>query len=195
MRAQSRSPLVGLLVAAVAVAGITGIIFVIRPHVPVLSTGVLYLLAVLLVSSTWGLWLGLLTSVASAAAFNFFHIPPTGKFTISDPANWVGLGVYLTAAVVVSAFADTARARADEADLRRREADLAAELALLVLGPDPEALDRASARIGEAFGISGVSLDEESMHLLKFQRAYEANARFFSVIDRTIDVLMSNLGR
>jgi hypothetical protein len=33
--------------------------------VPVLSTGVLYLLGVLLVSSTWGLWLGLLTSVAS----------------------------------------------------------------------------------------------------------------------------------
>jgi two-component system, OmpR family, sensor histidine kinase KdpD len=160
MRAQPRSPLVGLLVAAVAVAAITGIIFAIRPHVPVLSTGVLYLLAVLLVSSRWGLWLGLLTSVASAAAFNFFHIPPTGKFTISDPANWLGLGVYFTAAVVISAFADTARARAAEADLGRREADLAAELALVVLGPDPEALDRASARIGEAFGISDVSLEE-----------------------------------
>jgi flagellar hook-associated protein 1 FlgK len=43
--------------------------------------------------------------------------------------------------------------------------------------------------------VSGVSLDEEAMHLLKFQRAYEANARFFSVIDRTIEMLLQNLGR
>jgi two-component system sensor histidine kinase KdpD len=160
MRAQPRSPLVGLLVAAAAVAATTGIIFAIRPHVPVLSTGVLYLLGVLLVSSTWGLWLGLLTSVASAAAFNFFHIPPTGNLTVSDPANWLGLGVYLVAAVVVSAFANAARARAEEAELRTREADLAAQLALLVLGPDPDALDLAAARIGEAFNLSDVSLDE-----------------------------------
>jgi two-component system sensor histidine kinase KdpD len=160
MRAQSRSPLVGLLVAALAVAAITGVIFLIRPHVPVLSTGVLYLLAVLLVSSTWGLWLGLVTSFASAAAFNFFHIPPTGRFTISDPANWVGLGVYLVAAVVVSAFADAARARADEAEMRGREAALSAELARIVLGPEPTALDRAGERIAEAFGLDEVKLVE-----------------------------------
>jgi K+-sensing histidine kinase KdpD len=40
--------------------------------VPVLSTGVVYLLAVLLVSTGWGFWLGLLTAVLSAAAFNFW---------------------------------------------------------------------------------------------------------------------------
>jgi flagellar hook-associated protein 1 FlgK len=43
--------------------------------------------------------------------------------------------------------------------------------------------------------VSGVSLDEEAANLLKFQRAYEANARFFSVIDRTIEMLLQNLGR
>ncbi|MDP1569102.1 MAG: flagellar hook-associated protein FlgK [Vicinamibacterales bacterium] len=40
-------------------------------------------------------------------------------------------------------------------------------------------------------GISGVSLDEEAMRMLKFQRAYEANARFFRAIDESIDVLLS----
>jgi flagellar hook-associated protein 1 FlgK len=43
--------------------------------------------------------------------------------------------------------------------------------------------------------VSGVSLDEEAMHLLKFQRAYEANARFFSLIDQTIGMLMATMGR
>jgi two-component system sensor histidine kinase KdpD len=141
-----------------AVAATTAVIFAIRPHVPVLATGVLYLLAVMFVSSWWGLWLGLLTSVLSAAAFNFFHIPPTGRFTIADSANWIGLAVYLVAAVVVSAFADAARARAEEAEQRSREADMAAELALLVLGPEPDALDRAAVRIAHAYDIAEVKL-------------------------------------
>ena len=160
MRSQRRSARSGLVVAAASVAGTTGVIFLLRPHVPVLSTGVLYLLGVLLVSSIWGLWLGLLTSFASALAFNFCHIPPTGRFAISDPANWLGLAVYLVAAVVVSAIAEQARARAEEAELRGREARLAAEIALFVLGPEHSALDSAAARIGEAFGLSQVQLAE-----------------------------------
>ncbi len=38
--------------------------------------------------------------------------------------------------------------------------------------------------------VSGISLDEEAMNLLKFQRAYEANARFFQVIDSTLETLL-----
>jgi flagellar hook-associated protein 1 FlgK len=41
--------------------------------------------------------------------------------------------------------------------------------------------------------VSGVSLDEEAANLLKFQRAYEANARFFRACEDTIDVLLQNL--
>jgi two-component system sensor histidine kinase KdpD len=145
-------------VAGLAVAATTGVIFAVRPHVPVLSTGVLYLLAVLLISSTWGLWLGLITSVASAVAFGFFHVPPTGRFEIVDASNGLGLGVYLVVALVVSAYADAARTRAEEAELRRREADLAAELALVLLGADPGALDKATERIAASLGIEGVRL-------------------------------------
>jgi flagellar hook-associated protein 1 len=43
--------------------------------------------------------------------------------------------------------------------------------------------------------VSGVSLDEEAMHLMKFQRAYEANARFFQIVDETLDTLMATVGR
>lgn len=38
---------------------------------------------------------------------------------------------------------------------------------------------------------SGVSLDEETTRMLKFQRAYEANARFFRAVDESIQVLLS----
>jgi len=39
--------------------------------------------------------------------------------------------------------------------------------------------------------ISGVSLDEEAANLMRFQRAYEANARFFQVAEDTLAVLMN----
>jgi flagellar hook-associated protein 1 FlgK len=42
--------------------------------------------------------------------------------------------------------------------------------------------------------VSGVSLDEEAANMLKFQRAYEANARYFRAVDTALDVLMHMLG-
>lgn len=41
---------------------------------------------------------------------------------------------------------------------------------------------------------SGVSLDEEAANLIKFQRAYEANAKFFAAIDSVLTTLMSSVG-
>lgn len=41
--------------------------------------------------------------------------------------------------------------------------------------------------------VSGISLDEEAVNLLKYQKAYEANARFFRAIDTTLDTLLGIL--
>ena len=115
------------------VGSTTALVFPLREVAPVVSLGVVYLVAVLLISTVWGAWLGVLTAVASALAFNFFHIPPTGRFTIAESENWVALVVFLIVAVIGSSVAQVARARATEADQRRREADLAAEMARLLL--------------------------------------------------------------
>jgi K+-sensing histidine kinase KdpD len=121
---ETRPPLAaGIAAAALAVSLTTLLIYPLRTVVPAVSTGVVYLLAVLLVSTWFGLWLGLGTAVASALAFNWFHIPPTHRFTIAETENWVALAVFLVAAVIVSTLAELARARAEEAELRRHEAD------------------------------------------------------------------------
>jgi K+-sensing histidine kinase KdpD len=114
---------VGVAVAAVAVALTTLAIYPLRTVMPAVSTGVVYLLAVLLVSTWFGVWAGLATAVGSTLAFNWFHLPPTGRLTISDPENVVALCVFLVAAVVVSTLSELARARASEAEQRSREAD------------------------------------------------------------------------
>lgn len=156
-----RSPIVGVAVLVASVAAITAANFGLREVVPVVSTGVVYLLAVLLVSSWWGLWMGLATAVLSALAWNWFHIPPTHQFTIAQGENWLALGVFLVAAVVTSSLAGRARARAEEAEARRAEADLSAELARLLLGGASmrESLAVVAHRVAEALGLDSLSIE------------------------------------
>jgi flagellar hook-associated protein 1 len=42
--------------------------------------------------------------------------------------------------------------------------------------------------------VEGVSLDEEAAILMRFQRGYEANAKYFSTIDGLLDTLMNMVG-
>ncbi|WP_041730070.1 sensor histidine kinase [Conexibacter woesei] len=158
----TRPPLwAGVVAGAAAVAFTTLAIYPLREIVPAVSTGVIYLLAVLLVASWFGLWVGLGTAVASALAFNWFHIPPTGRFTVSDPQNWVALAVFLVAAAIASTLAEIARARTREAELRRREADLAADLARLLLGGSDmrSALRPAADRLARALALPGATIE------------------------------------
>jgi two-component system sensor histidine kinase KdpD len=150
-------------VAVASVTAITGLVYGLREIMPVVSTGVAYLLAVLLVSSYWGFWLGALTSALSALFFNFFHIPPTDGFTIAEAENWVAVGVFLVAALVTSTLADAARARAAEAEQRRREADLAADMARVLLGSASAggSLAAVGKMIAGAYGVSFVRVVPE----------------------------------
>ncbi|MEA3213591.1 MAG: flagellar hook-associated protein 1 [Chthoniobacter sp.] len=43
--------------------------------------------------------------------------------------------------------------------------------------------------------VSGVSLDEETTNLMKYQRAFQASARFVNVIDQMLDVVVNQMGR
>ena len=153
-------PALGVAVGLLGVAAATGLIFALREIAPVLSLGVVYLLVVLAVSTWWGLWLGLATSIVAALAYNFFHIPPTGRFTIATGENWVALLAFFAVAAAASAVAELARERAVEAQQRREEADLAAEAARALLGGRrlEEGLSVVAQRIAAALGLSSAQL-------------------------------------
>jgi two-component system, OmpR family, sensor histidine kinase KdpD len=156
---------VGVLVAVGFVALETLIAYPLKQIAPATSLGVVYLIGVLVVSTAWGSLLGAITSVVSALAFNFFHIPPTGQFTIAIGQNWVALGVFLAVALLASSVADLARARAAEAYDRRREADLAAEMARLLLRTDDlrSALPAASQRMASALELPSAAIELDAV--------------------------------
>ncbi len=151
----------GIAVSILSVAVATAAVYALKRIAPVVSLSVVYLPAVLLVSAFWGLMPGLATSLLSAAAFNFFHLPPTGKFTISDSRNWVALVAFTIVAVVASTMAEIARSRAREAERRRGEADLAALLAReLLAGRDTrQALGTAAHRLTGALGLPSAAIE------------------------------------
>jgi two-component system sensor histidine kinase KdpD len=81
MRTVARPPLgAGLTAAVLGVAAATALIFGLREIAPVLALGVVYVLVVLVISTYWGRGLGIVTALLSGLAYNFFHIPPTGRF-------------------------------------------------------------------------------------------------------------------
>ncbi|HEY2768355.1 MAG TPA: ATP-binding protein [Solirubrobacteraceae bacterium] len=155
----------GVLSAFVAVALCTLIVYPLGQVAPVVSLGVVYLLAVLVVSLAWGAWLGAFTGLLSAAAFNFFHLPPVGRFTVKDPDNWVALAAFLAVSVLMSSVAELTRARGRDALERRREADLATEMARLLLRGESlaEVLPTAAARMAQALELPSAAIVMETV--------------------------------
>ena len=151
----------GVLTAGVLVALCTLIVYALAGLAPVVSLSVIYLPAVLLVSITWGARLGLLTGVMSAAAFDFFHLPPVGRLTINDSRLWVALAAFIVVAALASSVAEIARTSTRDAEDRRREADLAAELARLLLSGNSleQALPTVAARVAGALGLHSAAIE------------------------------------
>lgn len=153
--------LVGLLVSAGAVAVVSAAVAALKPFVPVLSLGVLYVFAVLPVAVFWGVVLASLVSVASMLAFNWFFLPPTHTFQLRDGANWLVLLVYLVTAFVVSVLAARVRRRAETAERRERETAVLAEAAgdlLRGIELDTE-LERLTDLVSGVLGIAGARLE------------------------------------
>ncbi|HEX4436906.1 MAG TPA: ATP-binding protein [Solirubrobacteraceae bacterium] len=160
LRAERPSRLLGVLVSLAAVAVSTGLVYPLKHLAPVQTLGVVYLLAVVIVSLGWGLTFGLATAVLSAAAFNLFHLPPVGELSLRHNRDWVGLAAFAAVAVAVGLVGELARSRARELEERRREADLASELAQLLLGAEllGDALAPAAGRLAQALGVSAAEI-------------------------------------
>jgi two-component system sensor histidine kinase KdpD len=85
------------------------------------TQGFAYLLLVLVIASTWGFFEASLASIAATLTFNFYFLPPVGRFTIADPQNWVALFSFLVTTLIASRLSTEARQRALEALARQKD--------------------------------------------------------------------------
>jgi two-component system sensor histidine kinase KdpD len=124
---------VGLAVSFVIVAGIT-LAYTRLVSVNQTTAALSLLLAILAVSAVWGMTVSVVMSVGAMLAFNYFFLPPVGKFTIADPQNWVALGAFLFTSIVGSQLSARIRKEADEAHDRRREIERLYKFSQKLLG-------------------------------------------------------------
>jgi signal transduction histidine kinase len=126
---------VGIVLAAVAIAGETVLALLFRHQNPGESFETLYLFGILGVSAVWGLGLALTTSVASVAALAYFW-PGYDPFSID---NGVIVVIFLIAGLFASFVAGLARRRAIEAEESRDK--------LTVLASQQQALRRVATLV------------------------------------------------
>jgi signal transduction histidine kinase len=106
-------PAVVLAAITVAVAICTVLIYPLKRVAPVDSLAVVYMVAVLLISATWGLWLGVICAVASVLAFDYFQLPPTGSLSLREGKDWVASATFVIAATVGAYGARVAHSRSE----------------------------------------------------------------------------------
>src|SRR5260370_4587623 len=118
--------------SALAIGGVTLITSVIAvahlyPRIPTIAF--VYLLLVLTLASTRGLYAAILTSLLAFLCFDFFSSPPAYTFLVTKAEDLFTLVVFLTTAIIAGQLALALRRRAEQASSRERELRLLYEQA------------------------------------------------------------------
>jgi PAS domain S-box-containing protein len=163
----------GGLLAATTIVAETIVVVLLKQITSMDEYGVIYLLGVLLVATVCGFSLAAITAIVSAFTFGYFRHWPTESFDVTAGENWAVIVVFLVAALLANALANFARSRAVEADQRRREADLAAELARLMLhaGDLRSAMDSAAQRLAQVLELPWAAVVPDAVSSDEHRRA------------------------
>ncbi len=133
-------------------------------HLKSSTAAFIYLLLILALATRSGLPEAIAASFASMLCYDFFFLPPVGKFSVGDPQDWVALGVFLITAVTASELSAREQRRANEAGARRREMEQVYEFSrALMIGDDQRGVAAQIAQsIAQVFRVPEVALYERA---------------------------------
>jgi two-component system sensor histidine kinase KdpD len=109
------------VVATIGALLITVFIYELHLYPKIPNISILYLLVVLALASTRGLYSAIIASVVSFLAFDYFLIIPLYAFTIARLEEWLALFIFLLTAIITGQLASALRQRAEQASLREQE--------------------------------------------------------------------------
>ncbi|HEY4901978.1 MAG TPA: DUF4118 domain-containing protein [Candidatus Sulfotelmatobacter sp.] len=174
-----RATLYQILRFTASAAAVTLIIFVYTRwlHVNPTTVGFTFLLAILIISTLWGLRYAIFTALLATLAYNYFFLPPLYQFTIADPQNWVALFAFLFTAAIASELSNRARREAEQSNQRRSEVErlYAFSQQLLVSDNVFGLINRIPNYVVECFGVTGAAMFlEEKQEPYFFDAASQA---------------------
>ncbi len=140
------------------------------PGVNATTVGFALLLNILAIAASWGLAEAVAASVAAMLCFNYFFLPPVGRFTIADHQNWVALFAFLATALVASHLSNHAKKQALEAKRRQKETEqlYALSRAILLTNTTQSIGFQAAQHIAQIFdGRASVLYDAKSGEMFR----------------------------
>jgi two-component system, OmpR family, sensor histidine kinase KdpD len=147
-------------------------------HVNETTVAMTFMVGILLVAANWGLRHSIYLSILSAAAFNFFFLPPVLTFTVGDGRNWIALLAFLVTGIVASQLAERARREAKSSRRRQREAERLYEFSqqMLVTGNVIDLLNVLPQMIASTFNLAGAAV-----YLRQRDRVYRSSPNYMDV--------------
>ncbi|HET9831609.1 MAG TPA: ATP-binding protein [Vicinamibacterales bacterium] len=197
---------VGRFAVAIGVVFVVTALYTIVLQVNPTTVALSYLIAILLVSTTWGLAEAMTASVVAVLCFNFFFLPPVGTLTIADPQNWVAFVAFLVTAVVASQLSGRARRRELDAGARQRDLERLYALSRTLLlsdrgGATPGEIAR---HVADAFELQMVGIYDQRTDAVAWggltwrddlnDRLREVARRGVSVKEPNVEIVAIQLG-
>src|SRR5690242_9147553 len=102
------------MVAVVSTAVVTALMALSRLPLEPANISLIYLLAVLFAATTAGLGPGIMASVLSFLAYNFFFVQPLYILTVANPQDVVRLISFLIAAILASSLTGLVHRQAEQ---------------------------------------------------------------------------------
>ncbi|MYT32611.1 DUF4118 domain-containing protein [Streptomyces sp. SID8354] len=140
------------------------------------SEALLFLVTVVGVACLGGVVSALLASLTASLLLNYYFIPPSGEFTITEPNNALALAVFALVAVTVAALVDRSLRLSRRAASATAEAETLSSMAGTILRGE-QGVSVLLERTRETFGMTSAELvprtdldsdaDEESDGLVK----------------------------
>ncbi|HYK94841.1 MAG TPA: ATP-binding protein [Candidatus Dormibacteraeota bacterium] len=148
--------LVAIGTPSLAIASV--IVWILQDRLGVPNPSAVYIVAVVATAFASGSAGGIVVSIAAFLLYDFFFTEPRFTFSISEPAEWVGVLLLLFVGVVVGELAALQRSRADVARAREREAQALFRVsrALATRATTPGVLPELTAILRTEAGMSRV---------------------------------------
>ena len=132
----ARRRVAAVLIGVIGFPLLTVVLTSVRSHSDLSTALSAYLLLVVAVAATGGVWPAVLAAVAGFALSNYYFTPPVHTFTIADARDVLALAMFLVTAGVVSVLVDLAARRTAAAVQARADARMLARVAGRMVSPE-----------------------------------------------------------
>jgi two-component system sensor histidine kinase KdpD len=156
-----------------------------RSHVDLSTALSSYLVLVVVVAATGGVWPAALAAIAGFLLTNYYFAPPIHTFTIADARDILALVMFLVTAGVVSVLVDLSARRTAGAIQARTDARMLARVAGRMIAPEGNPLPALLGELMVAFRLDGATVlrsDADRPDAVGTPGSPESSARSWSTV-------------